>query len=132
MNLHLPYSKIYDTGQIIYSVQQTCMHSKMKRYHVWITSGCVFSVCVCHFASKGLEERFVLVGTASDMILNPRSCSGGHIHTYRLLTMADGGQKLELLHTVRKPVCQGTDLDTPSRGCQKMKLLRQEVVRDRK
>ncbi len=44
----------------------------------------------------------MLVGTASDVVLNPRSCSGGTIHTYKLVTMPDdGGQKLELLHTVR-------------------------------
>ena len=44
----------------------------------------------------------MLVGTASDVVLNPRSCSGGTIHTYKLVTMPDdSGQKLELLHTVR-------------------------------
>ena len=43
----------------------------------------------------------MLVGTASDVILNPRSCSGGSIHTYKLLAMPDGRQKLELQHMVR-------------------------------
>jgi hypothetical protein len=44
----------------------------------------------------------VLVGTASDVVLNPRSCSGGAIHTFKLVAMPDdGGQKLELMHTVR-------------------------------
>ena len=43
----------------------------------------------------------MLVGTATDMILNPRSFSGGSIHTFRLVTMPDdSGQKLELVHTV--------------------------------
>lgn len=44
----------------------------------------------------------MLVGTASDVVLNPRSCSGGAIHTFKLVAMPDdGGQKLELMHTVR-------------------------------
>lgn len=59
------------------------------------------SVCVCRFASKGGDESYVLVGTANDMILSPRTCSGGAIHTYKLITFPDGsGQKLELLHKV--------------------------------
>ncbi|XP_046843553.1 splicing factor 3B subunit 3-like [Xenia sp. Carnegie-2017] len=59
-----------------------------------------FSVCVCRFASKGPDETYILVGTATDMTLKPRSCSGGAIHTYKLVTMMNyGGQKLELVHT---------------------------------
>jgi hypothetical protein len=69
-------------------------------YKLILVSCLFYSVCVCHFASKSSEETYVLVGVASDVILNPRSCSGGSIHTFKLLTMPDGGQKLELQHTV--------------------------------
>lgn len=44
------------------------------------------------------DETHVLVGTAKDVTLSPRTCSGGAIHTY-LLT--EEGKKLEFLHKVR-------------------------------
>ncbi|XP_072013068.1 splicing factor 3B subunit 3-like [Amphiura filiformis] len=53
-----------------------------------------FSLCVCKFANKG-DDVFVLVGTAKDLTLSPRTCSGGFIHTYQL---TNEGTKLEFLH----------------------------------
>uniref|UniRef100_A0A8C5EZ87 Splicing factor 3B subunit 3 n=1 Tax=Gouania willdenowi TaxID=441366 RepID=A0A8C5EZ87_GOUWI len=53
-----------------------------------------FSVAVCRFNNTG-DDWFVLVGVARDMILNPRTVSGGFIYTYRL---GAGGEKLEFVH----------------------------------
>jgi splicing factor 3B subunit 3 len=57
-----------------------------------------FSLCITKFAGYG-DEQFVLVGTVKDLVLNPRSCSGGFIHCYRLHS---NGERLDLLH--RTPV----------------------------
>ena len=62
---------------------------------------CIFdvgllSLAVCKFANKG-DDVFVLVGTAKDLTLSPRTCSGGFIHTYQL---TNEGTKLEFLHKV--------------------------------
>ncbi|XP_022082283.1 splicing factor 3B subunit 3-like [Acanthaster planci] len=65
-----------------------------------------FSLCVCKFANRG-DDTFVLVGTAKDVTLSPRTCSGGFIHAYQLV---DDGKKLELLH--KTPVD-----DVPSAIC---------------
>ena len=54
------------------------------------------SLAVCKFANKG-DDVFVLVGTAKDLTLSPRTCSGGFIHTYQL---TNEGTKLEFLHKV--------------------------------
>lgn len=56
------------------------------------------SIGVCKFAGHG-EQQYVLVGTGKELILNPRSHSGGAIWCFRL--SATGG-KLELVH--RTPV----------------------------
>ncbi|TNN71119.1 Splicing factor 3B subunit 3 [Liparis tanakae] len=53
-----------------------------------------FSVAVCRFPNTG-DDWYVLVGVAKDMVLNPRSVSGGFIYTYRLIS---GGEKLEFVH----------------------------------
>jgi len=42
-------------------------------------------------------EVFVAVGTAADLRLNPRKCSSGFIHIYRLV---ENSTKLQLLHKV--------------------------------
>ena len=93
---------IFDTYEQCEQRKIRCT-SGLKYFVMYIADAiCLFSsVCVCRFASKGSEETYVLVGTATDMILNPRSFSGGSIHTFRLVTMPDdSGQKLELVHTV--------------------------------
>jgi len=40
------------------------------------------------------DDQFVVVGTVRDLILNPRSLTGGSIHVYLLVN----GERLELLH----------------------------------
>lgn len=54
-----------------------------------------FSVAVVKFAGYG-DESFVLVGVVRDLVLQPRSCSGGAIHCYRFTGPAQDG--LELVH----------------------------------
>lgn len=46
------------------------------------------------FASRG-DDQFVLVGVARDLVLNPRSLTGGFLYLYQL---EDGGETLKLLH----------------------------------
>lgn len=58
------------------------------------------SLTVCQFAARGDMEWFVVVGTARDLILNPRSCSGGCLLLYRL---APDGNTMEFVHMVSKP-----------------------------
>lgn len=52
------------------------------------------SICMMKFANHG-DEQFVLVGTAKDLVLNPRNISEGFIYTYKLI---NDGEKLELFH----------------------------------
>lgn len=53
------------------------------------------SITTCSF-SEHSGEVFVCVGTAKDLVLQPkRSCSGGFIHVYSIV---DKGRKLHLLH----------------------------------
>ena len=56
------------------------------------------SLTVCQFAARGDMEWFVVVGTARDLILNPRSCSGGCLLLYRLSL---DGSTMEFVHMVR-------------------------------
>jgi splicing factor 3B subunit 3 len=53
-----------------------------------------FSIALCRFIGQG-DVPYILVGVAKDLHLNPRECSGGTVHTYRLL---EEGKKLELMH----------------------------------
>lgn len=57
----------------------------------------LFSLAVCQFSSRGDQEWYVVVGTAKDLILTPRSSSGGSLIVFKL--SPDGG-KLEHVHTV--------------------------------
>ena len=54
-----------------------------------------FSIALVKFLSKPANQTFLLVGTAKDLVLNPRSCSSGAIHTYQVV---NNGERLELLH----------------------------------
>ena len=56
-----------------------------------------FSVAVVSFAAREGELHLV-VGTAQDTFLAPRSCTSGFLRTYRFV---NDGQGLELLHKVR-------------------------------
>ena len=51
-----------------------------------------FSVCTCKFASRE-EETYLIVGTAKDLTLHPRTHKGCFIHVYRLVE-----NTLQLLH----------------------------------
>lgn len=46
------------------------------------------------FANRG-DDLFVLIGVSKDLVLNPRSLSGGFIYAYQVVS---GGEKLELIH----------------------------------
>ncbi len=56
-----------------------------------------FSVAVCTFTSRADTEWYVVVGTAKDMMLSPRTSSGGALVLFRL---NPDGSKLEHVHTV--------------------------------
>ena len=56
-----------------------------------------FSLAVVPFTARGGELHLV-VGTAQDTFLTPRSCTSGFLRTYQF---TDDGQNLELLHKVR-------------------------------
>ncbi|GBE80630.1 CPSF A subunit region-domain-containing protein [Sparassis latifolia] len=53
-----------------------------------------FSIAVVPFSVRGGELHLV-VGTAQDTFLAPRSCTSGFLRTYRFV---EGGRNLELLH----------------------------------
>ena len=55
------------------------------------------SIAVCQFAARGDMEWYVVVGTARDLTLTPRTCSGGSLILFR---MTPDGTKLEHVHTV--------------------------------
>jgi splicing factor 3B subunit 3 len=59
-----------------------------------------FSLALVPFIARGGEMHLV-VGTAKDTFLAPRSCTSGFLRTY---TLSDGGRKLELLHVVSQPL----------------------------
>jgi splicing factor 3B subunit 3 len=56
-----------------------------------------FSLAIVTFAARG-SELFLVVGTAQDTFLSPRSCTSGFLRTYRF---TNDGTGLELLHKVR-------------------------------
>lgn len=57
-----------------------------------------FSIAVCQFAARGDMEWYVVVGTARDLTLTPRTCSGGSLILFR---MTPDGTKLEHVHTTQ-------------------------------
>ncbi len=52
-----------------------------------------FSICTCRFHDKG-DESFVVIGTAKNLKIHPRSCSQGFISVFRFVE----GRSLQLLH----------------------------------
>jgi splicing factor 3B subunit 3 len=56
-----------------------------------------FSIAVVPFSARNGELHLV-VGTAADTHIAPRSCSSGYLRTY---TFSEDGTGLELLHKVR-------------------------------
>ncbi|EWC47138.1 pre-mRNA-splicing factor rse1 [Drechslerella stenobrocha 248] len=55
------------------------------------------SVAVVPFTSQD-DEHFLLVGTAKDLVLNPRSSTCGYAHVYRFL---EGGKQLQFIHKTK-------------------------------
>ncbi|RKO91294.1 splicing factor 3B subunit 3-like protein [Blyttiomyces helicus] len=53
-----------------------------------------FSIATCVFHGNP-GETFVVVGTAKDVVLSPRTCSGGFLHVYRFI---EEGSQIELVH----------------------------------
>lgn len=54
-----------------------------------------FSLACCKFESSGTDDLYLLVGTAKDMKLFPRSCPRGFIRVYRFVQR---GTRLEFVH----------------------------------
>lgn len=52
------------------------------------------SIALVRFSCAS-DDMHVLVGTAKELVLNPRSLSGGFIYCYKLL---NSGEKLEFVH----------------------------------
>ena len=52
-----------------------------------------FSVCTCRFHDKG-DESYVVIGTAKNLKIHPRSSSQGYISVFRFVE----GRSLQLLH----------------------------------
>ena len=65
-----------------------------------LPSPLLHSVAVCTFTSRVDTEWYVVVGTAKDLTLAPRSCSGGSLILFRF---SPDGSKLEHMHTVSLP-----------------------------
>ncbi|RPB25601.1 hypothetical protein L211DRAFT_822364 [Terfezia boudieri ATCC MYA-4762] len=53
-----------------------------------------FSIAAVSFSSQD-DEVFLVVGTGKDVVLSPRSSSGGFIHIYRFL---ENGRRIEFIH----------------------------------
>ena len=73
-----------------------CLQGKTVNFVPIDNNESAFSVAVVPFAARNGEMHLV-VGTAQDTFLAPRSCTSGFLRTYRF---TDDGQNLELLHKV--------------------------------
>ena len=58
---------------------------------------CATSIAVAPFAGQD-DEAFLVVGTAKDLIANPRSFSAGFLHVYRF---HEDGKELEFIHKTK-------------------------------
>src|SRR4051812_20471366 len=56
------------------------------------------SIALVKFTGHG-EQQFVIVGTATELVLNPRSIANGYLHVFKL---TNAGTQLEWQH---KTVC---------------------------
>ena len=57
----------------------------------------VVSIAAVPFSSQD-DETFLIVGTAKDLVLSPRSSSCGYLHVYRF---QDSGRSLEFIHKTK-------------------------------
>src|SRR5699024_5844468 len=55
------------------------------------------SVAAVSFSSQD-DETFLVVGTGKDMVVSPRSSSGGFVHIYRF---QEDGKELEFIHKTK-------------------------------
>lgn len=55
-----------------------------------------FSIAICYF-ERGGGEPFLVVGTGQNVVLAPRSSSGGWLRVYAI---RDQGRVLEFMHKV--------------------------------
>eukprot|EP01135_Chromosphaera_perkinsii_P004851 Nk52_evm15s299 gene=Nk52_evmTU15s299 len=66
-----------------------------------------FCVCSCSLMN-GDDAEFVVVGTAKDVTLNPRSCSAGFLYVFKVVATESGteeqGYEFQLVH---RTVCDG-------------------------
>lgn len=58
---------------------------------------CATSIAIAPFAGQD-DEAFLLVGTAKDLKVSPRSCSAGFLHVYRF---HEEGRELEFIHKTK-------------------------------
>ncbi len=65
-----------------------------------------FSLTIVPFAARGGELHLV-VGTAADTIISPRSCTSGYLRTYRF---TEDGTGLEFQHKARFLISSVPDL----------------------
>jgi splicing factor 3B subunit 3 len=61
----------------------------------------LFSITTVNFHSHN-NEQFLVVGTAKDANLAPRTCSSGYLYVYQF---SEDGNKLNLLHKVKHLNC---------------------------
>jgi splicing factor 3B subunit 3 len=71
-----------------------------------------FSIAVVPFAARG-HELHLVVGTAKDTLLMPRTCTTGYLRTYLI---KNEGAELEFLHSVRSSSCASARLTLLDRG----------------
>ena len=58
---------------------------------------CATSIAIAPFAGQD-DEAFLVVGTAKDLKMNPRTYTSGYLHIYRL---HDDGKELEFIHRTK-------------------------------
>jgi splicing factor 3B subunit 3 len=58
---------------------------------------CATSIAVAPFAGQD-DEAFLVIGTAKDLVVNPRSFSAGFLHVYRF---HEEGKELEFIHKTK-------------------------------
>lgn len=58
---------------------------------------CATSIAIAPFSGQD-DEAFLVVGTAKDLMVNPRSHNGGYLHVYRF---HEEGKELEFIHKTK-------------------------------
>lgn len=67
-----------------------------------------FSCAIVPFRNNPITgvpgEQFLVVGTAKDVQLSPRSCSSGFLNVYKFVQQSEGGEKLQLELVHKTPI----------------------------